>query len=161
MWRPSVGNKLLRVWLLILALFEVPELIAIVASPAGAAATGGLKCNLSSAAGAHRVWALMITLLALARLLFLAVPHSPGVAWHCAAVHLAEAVVLGGEWAFFGCVPPDSFGQLVVAIVFANGALFVAVAATHPGSGRKEMIAEIARLKAERGAVVEQKPKAA
>ena len=93
MWQPTAASLCVRVWLAILAAFELPDIADTLLHPAerGAEAHGSLKCNYPATAGARRVWALMLTLLVLSRLLAVVLPHSRIVALHCGAVHVAEA----------------------------------------------------------------------
>ena len=112
-------HTLLRVWLLILALFEVPELHKYLI---GGAPFDAFNSNLANADAERRLWGFVLFLLVLARLLGAHSPDVRSVRVHVAAVHVAELVALGGEKVFFARRGEDA---LLGAIVF-NAVLFTA-----------------------------------
>ena len=109
----------MRVWLLAIAAFEVPELHKYAIAGANFDA---FNSNLVSAPAERRLWSFVLVLLVCTRLLGVAAPDVRAVRVHVAAVHVAELVVLGGEKVFFGSAGED----LIFAAIAFNAVLFTA-----------------------------------
>jgi len=119
---PSLTAKLLRAYLVVLALFEVPMMVQYVFLDKSLA--DGFSSNLADAAAEKRTWTFMLALLVLARAAA-AIDPSPTQLAHCAAVHVVEAVAFGAEYFLYG-----SGGEpFIVFMVLLNAVLFTGVAA--------------------------------
>ena len=117
----ATKSKLLRAYLLILAIFELPMLVGYTFFDNSLA--DGFSSNLTDAPPERRLWAFMLALLVAARAAA-AVEPSPTQLAHCAAVHVAEAVAFGAEFFLYG-----SGGEpFIVFMVMLNAVLFTAVA---------------------------------
>lgn len=118
----ATNSKLLRAYLVILAIFELPMLIGYTFFDNSLA--DGFSSNLADAPPERRLWAFMLALLVAARVAA-AIEPSPTQLAHCAAVHVAEAVAFGAEYFLYG-----SGGEpFIVFMVMLNAVLFTAVAA--------------------------------
>ena len=117
----ATKSKLLRAYLVILAIFELPMLVGYMFFDNSLA--DGFSSNLTDAPPERRLWAFMLALLVVARAAA-AVDPSPTQLAHCAAVHIAEAVAFGSEYFLYG-----SGGEpFIVFMVMLNAILFTAVA---------------------------------
>jgi len=117
----ATSSKLLRAYLVILAVFELPMLVGYTLLDNSLA--DGFSSNLTDALPERRLWAFMLALLVAARAAA-AVDPSPTQLAHCAAVHIAEAVAFGSEYFLY-----SSGGEpFIVFMVMLNAILFTAVA---------------------------------
>ena len=117
----ATNSKLLRAYLVILAIFELPMLIGYTFFDNSLA--DGFSSNLADAPPERRLWAFMLALLVAARVAA-AIEPSPTQLAHCAAVHVAEAVAFGAEYFVYG-----SGGEpFIVFMVMLNAVLFTGVA---------------------------------
>ena len=117
----ATKSKLLRAYLVILAVFELPMMVGYTFFDNSLA--DGFSSNLTDAPPERRLWAFMLALLVAARAAA-AVDPSPTQLAHCAAVHIAEAVAFGSEYFLY-----SSGGEpFIVFMVMLNAILFTAVA---------------------------------
>ena len=117
----ATKSKLLRAYLVILAVFELPMMVGYTFFDNSLA--NGFSSNLTDAPAERRLWAFMLALLVAARAAA-AIDPSPTQLAHCAAVHIAEAVAFGSEFWLYG-----SGGEpFIVFMVMLNAVLFTAVA---------------------------------
>merc|ERR1712176_236700 len=86
---------ILRAWLVFLAVFELPQIFRFLLLTAP---MDGALSNLHSGDAERRLWALVLTVLVLARVAAAADLHNATVATHCAGVHLAEALYFLSEF---------------------------------------------------------------
>ena len=118
----ATKSKLLRAYLVILAIFELPMMIGYTFFDNSLA--DGFSSNLADAPPERRLWAFMLALLVAARVAA-AIEPSPTQLAHCAAVHVAEAVAFGAEYFLYG-----SGGEpFIVFLVLLYAVLVTAVAA--------------------------------
>ena len=113
-----LGLSLVQHWLLILALFELPAIMHLAQGEPGH--LKGYASNLEDEPAERRTWAFMLALLVLARLHAATDPDARMARIHCAAVHVLEAFVFGGEKLVHGAEGSD----FILGIIFANAAGF-------------------------------------
>lgn len=114
----ATKSKLLRAYLVILAVFELPMMVGYTFFDNSLA--DGFSSNLTDAPPERRLWAFMLALLVAARAAA-AVDPSPTQLAHCAAVHIAEAVAFGAEYFLYG-----SGGEpFIVFMVMLNAVFFL------------------------------------
>jgi len=107
----------LQAWLVILALFEVEPILKILKDPTRK--MGGFGSGMSDVA-ARQLWCFMLVLLVLSRVAMAVDPHSRVVAFHCAAVHIGEAVYMTAN----NSAGAKGRGVIWMAMLF-NAALFL------------------------------------
>merc|ERR1711865_978736 len=121
---------LLRSWLLITALVELPQIWGYLIRDCSF--KGSFFSTVKNERAEKRLWSTVLALLVLTRVQALMYTRSKGVMMHCAAVHVLEAVVLVGEYLLKG-----SEGNPVIAsIIVANAVWFSRVAAKLIGGSR-------------------------
>ena len=118
----ATKSKLLRAYLVILAIFELPMLIGYTFFDNSLA--DGFSSNLADAPPERRLWAFMLALLVAARVAA-AIEPSPTQLAHCAAVHMSRRPWrLESEYFLYG-----SGGEpFIVFMVMLNAVLFTAAA---------------------------------
>jgi hypothetical protein len=116
--------KLLKAWLLILTLFEVPEINRYLFQDAN---LDGFFSTLRNETPEKRVWCMVLVFLMMSRIQAAFFMHSPGVLIHTAAVHIFEAVVFGYEKIVYGGNGSNGilFCILANAIWFSSAAMRV------------------------------------
>ena len=124
-------DSFVQVWLVVLALFEVPEILKQVLNQDDA--ISGMVSNLANARAERHLWAFTLALLVGARVLAASCHYSRAVRWHCAFVHTVEAVALGNEYLVHGAK-----GNAVIhALIHANAVLFIAWAVMPQADAKK------------------------
>ena len=124
-------DSFVQVWLVVLALFEVPEILKQVLNQDDA--ISGMVSNLANARAERHLWAFTLALLVGARVLAASCHYSRAVSWHCAFVHTVEAVALGNEYLVHGAK-----GNAVIhALIHANAVLFIAWAVMPQADAKK------------------------
>ena len=113
--------KLLRGWLVAIALFEVPNLNDYLLRNKP---LSGFFSTLKNARPEKRCYSMVLVLLSLARI-HAAFSPTRAALWHNAAVHAVEAVVFGREYLTFG----SNGSRLIFSIIVANAVWFTACAA--------------------------------
>ncbi len=113
--------KLLRGWLVAIALFEAPNLHDYLVKNKP---LNGFFSTLKNARPEKRCYSMVLVLLSLARLQAAWSPTASAL-WHNAAVHVVEAVVFGREYLKHG----SNGSRLIFSIIVANAVWFTACAA--------------------------------
>mmetsp|Transcript_20342 Transcript_20342/g.53115 ORF Transcript_20342/g.53115 Transcript_20342/m.53115 type:complete len:149 (+) Transcript_20342:26-472(+) len=131
----GLASNLLRGWLVILAIFEIVEIVkpweSFEKGIMGAVDPTGASGVLPHIDVVHRLWGFLIALLALVRLAAAADLYNPIMQILNAAVHIVEAVVFGLE--FYAYRTSHEEKLPIVIIVFVNALLFSGWAAAAVG----------------------------
>lgn len=129
---------LVRCWLLLCAIFELPEIYKCMAH--GATLKAGYYSTLADADAERRLWSFALALIVLARLLAFYRPDSRAVRLHCAAVHVAELFALGNELLAHNSAGDDRvFALIMCAVPCAHALLSAALTYGVPPSQRQRL----------------------
>eukprot|EP00466_Bigelowiella_natans_P009701 jgi/Bigna1/137757/aug1.41_g12465 len=118
---------IVRFWSGFLAIFEFPNIYAILPKSVGGKGKGfqkGPGSNLPSNDAVRRLWCFMLTLLVISRVCVVIWPRDPRIMANAAAVHLVEAIYFGSEYAN-GCYGPAA----IIAVIYANAVLYAVTCA--------------------------------
>ena len=110
----------LRGWLVAIALFEVPNIAALLKG----APLDGFFSTLKNAPAEKRAYSMILAFLMLSRFQAAAYPSAPGVMAHCAAVHALEALVFGVEF----LVHKSKGNTPIFSVILANAVWFASAA---------------------------------
>ena len=120
-------HTVLRLYLLILGLYEFPNMWRCYTAMHSKAPFTGFNSSMIPGAAEHRVWIFVLAMLAISRFVAVALPDDPGALSNLALVHVAEAVYMGSERLIYKSTGGNS---VVLGIILANGVLFVWLAIT-------------------------------
>ena len=113
---------LLKAWLVILTLVEVPNINGYLFQNAN---LDGFFSTLRNERPEKRLWCMVLVFLMMSRIQAAFFMHSPGVLTHTAAVHIFEAVVFGYEKVAYGGNGSNGILFCIVAnaVWFASAAM--------------------------------------
>ena len=113
--------RLLKGWLSVITLFEVPNIYGYLVTNAP---LSGSFSTLRNARPEKRVWCIVLSLLMLARMQAIVYTRSPGVLANNAAVHILEALTFGYEKYAKG----SNGGGAIYSLIVANAVWFLSAA---------------------------------
>ena len=117
----SLELQLLKGWLIILTIVEIPNINSHLLQDSR---IDGFFSTLKNERPEKRLWSMVLAFLMLSRLLALFYTLSPGVLIHTAAVHILEAFVFGYEKIIHG----DNGSNGIFVVILLNALWFLSAA---------------------------------